>query len=135
MDPVSKVALTRLPEPTTTRARVDASSPTHHDTHAFEQALQRHLHTASPGMTPADAGSDKTSLSSRIVSRATDLAAEVQKDQQYVSKMLEQATQTGDQMTMMKAMLALTDYQTRVQFVSKTISKSSTSVDQLTRMQ
>lgn len=135
MDPVSKVALTRLPEPASARTRIDPSSPTHHDTHAFEQAMQRHLHTASPGLTPVDAGSDKTSLSSRIVSRATDLAAEVQKDQQYVSKMLEQATQTGDQMTMMKAMLALTDYQTRVQFISKTISKSSTSVDQLTRMQ
>jgi hypothetical protein len=135
MDPVSKVALTRMPESAGTRARIDSSSPTHHDTHAFEQAMHRHLHTAAPGLTPVDAGSDKTSLSSRIVSRATDLAAEVQKDQQYVSKMLEQATQTGDQMTMMKAMLALTDYQTRVQFVSKTISKSSTSVDQLTRMQ
>lgn len=135
MDPVSKVALTRMPESASVRAHTDASSPTHRDTREFEQAMQRHLHTAAPGLTPADAGSDKTSLSSRIVSRATDLAAEVQKDQQYVSKMLEQATQTGDQMTMMKAMLALTDYQTRVQFVAKTISKSSTSVDQLTRMQ
>ena len=135
MDPISKVALNRLPNQSAAGARFDPSSPTHHDTREFEQAMHRHMHTASPGLTPADAGSDKTSLSSRIVSRATDLAAEVQKDQQYVSKMLEQATQTGDQMTMMKAMLALTDYQTRVQFVSKTISKSSTSVDQLTRMQ
>ena len=135
MDPVSKVALNRLSEQSTPATRFDATSPTHRDTREFEQAMQRHLHTASPGLTPVDAGSDKTSLSSRIVGRATDLAAEVQKDQQYVSKMLEQATQTGDQMTMMKAMLALTDYQTRVQFVSKTISKSSTSVDQLTRMQ
>ena len=135
MDPVSKVALSRLSETARPGAHIDTTSPTHRDTQAFEQAMQRHLHTASPGLTPVDAGSDKTSLSSRIVSRATDLAAEVQKDQQYVSKMLEQATQTGDQMTMMKAMLALSDYQTRVQFVAKTISKSSTSVDQLTRMQ
>jgi hypothetical protein len=135
MDPVSKVALSRTPAANNSSVRIDVSSPTHADTREFSQALQRHMHTATPGLQPAVGGTDSNSLSSRIAHRATDLANEVQKDQQYVSKMLEQATQTGDQMTMMKAMLALTDYQTRVQFVSKTISKSSTSVDQLTRMQ
>ncbi|MEC5216629.1 hypothetical protein RCH09_001582 [Actimicrobium sp. GrIS 1.19] len=135
MDPVTPVALNRTSATSASNLRFELTSPTHGDMRAFEQALQRHLHTAAPGLTPADAGSDKVSLSSRIVNRANDLAGEVQKDQQYVSRMLEQATQTGDQMLMMKAMMAMNDYQTRVQFVSKTISKASTSVDQLTRMQ
>lgn len=137
MTPVTKVAPLPSPETklATPRLEFDGNSPTPRDAHEFAQALQRHLHTAAPGITPADAGSDKLSLTSRISARASDLAGEIQKDQQYVSKLLEHATATGDQMVMMKAMLALNDYQTRVQFVSKTISKASTSVDQLTRMQ
>ncbi|GAA4031369.1 EscI/YscI/HrpB family type III secretion system inner rod protein [Actimicrobium antarcticum] len=134
MESVSPVSLARTSPVEPSNVRIEYNSPTRADTMAFEQAMQRHLPSA-PGITPADAGSDKTSLSGRIVGRATELASEVQKDQQYVSRMLEHATQTGDQMVMMKAMLALNDYQNRVQVVSKTISKASTSVDQLTRMQ
>ncbi|NDP59079.1 MAG: type III secretion protein [Oxalobacteraceae bacterium] len=133
MSPVSPVASVSTPAAGTSTLRIDITSPTPADTQAFAQAMQRH--TAAPGLTPVDAGSNTTSMSGRLADRATELASEVQKDQQYVSKMLEHATQTGDQMVMMKAMLALNDYQTRVQFVSKTISKASTSVDQLTRMQ
>ncbi len=133
MSPVSPVtsASTSAVGPST--LRIEITSPTNADNQAFAQAMQQH--TAAPGLTPADTGSNKMSMSGQLLNRATDLASEVQKDQQYVSHMLEHATQTGDQMTMMKAMLALNDYQTRVQFVSKTISKASTSVDQLTRMQ
>jgi hypothetical protein len=56
-------------------------------------------------------------------------------DQQYVSKMLEQATRTGDSMQLMKAMMALNDYQIRVQTISKTVSKAASAVDQLARLQ
>lgn len=135
MEPIIKISVGSASAGTPSNLKLDLNSPTHRDAPEFAAALQRHLHTATPGLQPADAGSDKTSLSSRISGRAAELATEVQKDQHYVSKLLEHATATGDQMSMMKAMMALGDYQTRVQFVSKTISKASTSVDQLTRMQ
>ena len=69
------------------------------------------------------------------MTRAGDLAGEVKKDQQYVSRMLEQATRSGDSMQLMKAMMALNDYQMRVQFISKTASKATSSLDQLTKLQ
>ncbi|MFT5589978.1 MAG: hypothetical protein ACI9ZF_002158 [Bradyrhizobium sp.] len=133
MSPVSPVTSATTPAVRISALQIDITSSTHADTQAFSQAMQQH--TAAPGLTPADTGSHPMSMSGQLANRATELASEVQKDQQYVSRMLEHATQTGDQMVMMKAMLALNDYQTRVQFVSKTISKASTSVDQLTRMQ
>lgn len=133
MSPVSPITSVSTHSAAISTLRIDITPTAHADTQAFTQAMQRH--TAAPGLAPAEAGSDTTSMSGHLANRATELASEVKKDQQYVSKMLEHATQTGDQMVMMKAMLALNDYQTRVQFVSKTISKASTSVDQLTRMQ
>ncbi|WP_254452157.1 EscI/YscI/HrpB family type III secretion system inner rod protein [Duganella vulcania] len=75
------------------------------------------------------------SLGERVMQRATDLSSELRKDQQYISKTLEQATRSGDSMQLMKAMLALSDYQTRVQFVSKAAAKAVTSLDQLTKLQ
>jgi len=98
----------------------------------FRAALERHL-GAGPGVGPAEA--NKNSLGDRIITRATDLASSLKHDQQYVSKMLEQATRSADSMQLMKAMLALNDYQLRVQFVSKTASKAASSVDQLTKLQ
>ncbi len=133
MSPVSPVTSTTTSAVRMSTLQIDITSSTPADTQAFSQAMQQH--TAASGLTPTDAGSHPMSMSGQLANRATELASEVQKDQQYVSRMLEHATQTGDQMVMMKAMLALNDYQTRVQFVSKTISKASTSVDQLTRMQ
>lgn len=80
-------------------------------------------------------GKIDNSLGDKMIARAGDLAGEVKKDQQYVSKMLEQATRTGDSMQLMKAMMALNDYQMRVQFISKTASKATSSLDQLTKLQ
>lgn len=104
---------------------------------AFRAALARHVHDAGP----ADAGSAAVSgagrmaLGEQMLGRATTLAEEMQGDQQYVSKLLETATRTGDSMHLMKAMMAMNDYQTRVQFVSKVVSKAASSIDQLTKLQ
>ncbi|MBP0597306.1 EscI/YscI/HrpB family type III secretion system inner rod protein [Herbaspirillum sp. LeCh32-8] len=75
------------------------------------------------------------SLGSALAQRTSSLASEVKQDQLYVSKLLEQATRTGDSMQLMKAMMALSDYQIRVQTISKCVSKASTSVDSLTKLQ
>lgn len=96
----------------------------------FRMALERHMKGD-----PAKIKTDNASLGSAIAGRATHLAAEIKQDQQYVSKLLEQATRTGDSMQLMKAMMALNDFQLRVQTVSKVVSKAVTSVDSLTKLQ
>lgn len=106
------------------------------DAAQFRAALQRHMPDVAKGSdVPAVQGAAKPSLGEKIMNRANSLAGEIKNDQEYVSRLLEQATRTGDSMQMMKAMMALSDYQTRVQFVSKTVSKATSAIDQLTRMQ
>lgn len=99
----------------------------------FRAALERHMNTAGEPA-PARPG-NKPSLGEKLAGRASDLASGIQKDQQYVSKLLEQATRTGDSMQLMKAMLALNDYQIRVQTISKTVSKATQGFEQLTKLQ
>lgn len=98
----------------------------------FRAALERHMN-ANGAARPA--GNSEGSLSDKIMARASDLASGVKKDQQHVSTMLEQATRTGDSMQLMKAMMALQEYQMKVQFISKTVSKATSSLDQLTKLQ
>ena len=98
----------------------------------FESALNRHMQGK---IEMPVKGSCKPSLSDKLIERTTNLASSLQQDQQYVSKLLEQATRTGDSMQLMKAMLALGDYQIRVQTVSKTVSKATSSFEQLTKLQ
>lgn len=95
---------------------------------AFER--QQSAQAGVPGNGPAS-----DSLSSKIASKVTGVASEVQKDQKSVSKMLEKATTSGDSMQLMRAMMALNDYQLRVQTISKVVSKASTSIDSLTKLQ
>lgn len=102
------------------------------DAAQFRAALERHMN-ANGGAKPH--ANNEGSLGDKMMVRASDLASEVKKDQQYVSKMLEQATRSGDSMHLMKAMMALHDYQMRVQFISKTASKATSSLDQLTKLQ
>ena len=91
---------------------------------------------AAAGQAPAAPGDpSRIGMGAQIMGRATAMAEEMQSDQKYVSKMLETATRTGDAMHLMKAMMALNDYQTRVQFVSKIVSKATSSLDQLTKLQ
>ncbi|MGZ3240063.1 MAG: EscI/YscI/HrpB family type III secretion system inner rod protein [Burkholderiaceae bacterium] len=101
----------------------------------FRAALERHTNAHTNAMTGHKPVGNSESLGDKIMVRAGDLSSQVQKDQQYVSKLLEQATRTGDSMQLMKAMMALNDYQMRVQFISKTASKATSSVDQLTKLQ
>lgn len=102
------------------------------DSAQFRAALDREM--ANPIQAVGAAGGGK-SLSDVAVGRVSELASEFQKDQQYVSKLLEKATRTGDSMHLMRAMLALNDYQIRVQAMSKTVAKATGAIDQLTKMQ
>lgn len=92
----------------------------------FEQQLRHDALKMKPGT---------DSLGSALAQRTAGLATEIKQDQLYVSKLLEQATRTGDSLQLMKAMLALNDYQLRVQTISKTVSKASSSIDALTKLQ
>lgn len=102
------------------------------DAAQFQAALERHMSASSAARPGAG---NEGSLGDKIMVRASDLASEVKKDQQYVSKVLEQATRSGNSMDLMKAMMALHDYQMRVQFISKTASKATSALDQLTKLQ
>ncbi|MFC5474037.1 EscI/YscI/HrpB family type III secretion system inner rod protein [Paraherbaspirillum soli] len=106
------------------------------DAEQFRTALEQHG-AAAPGPTaaPKVQHGNRVSLGDKIMTHATDLAGDVKQNQVHVSKMLEQATRTGDSASLMKAMLALNDYQMRVQFVSKTVSKATSSLDSLTKLQ
>ena len=118
------------------KLQIDISSVEPGDAHAFRAALDRHIAAGSaPHVSGPSRPGGKPSMADIIATRTTDLASEVKKDQQYVSKMLEQATRTGDSMQLMHAMMALNDYQLKVQVISKTVSKASTSVDSLTKLQ
>lgn len=104
---------------------------------AFRAALASHLqaHGSAGGGQDLPLSASRMALGDELLGRANTLAEEMQGDQQYVSKLLETATRTGDSMHLIKAMMAMQDYQTRVQFVSKVVSKASSSIDQLTKLQ
>lgn len=111
--------------------------PASADAAQFRAALERHMHHGDAAKSgPAKlAAANENSLGEKIMARTTTMAEQVRNDQQHVSKMLEQASRNGDSMQMMKAMMALNDYQMRVQFISKTVAKATSSVDQLTKLQ
>jgi uncharacterized protein YaaR (DUF327 family) len=104
------------------------------DAAQFQQAMERQQMNQQQTNHPPGAAREP-SLGQVIAGRAAGLAGEIKKDQQNVSRLLEKATSTGDSMNLMRAMLALNDYQLRVQTVSKVVSKASTSVDSLTKLQ
>jgi len=116
----------------TTQVRITTETRTfeHPDAAQFRQAMDRQHNMNTPPGAPRE-----PSLGQVIAARASGLAGELKKDQQYVSRLLEKATTSGDSMHLMRAMLALNDYQLRVQTVSKVVSKASTSVDSLTKLQ
>jgi hypothetical protein len=102
----------------------------HADSGQFRAMLDQHLQAGAIKAKP-----DSQSLGSALAQRTSNLASEVKQDQLHVSKLLEQATRTGDSMQLMKAMMALNDYQLRVQTISKTVSKAASSIDALTKLQ
>jgi hypothetical protein len=99
----------------------------------FRAALDRHI--VAGAQSPAGVQGGGPSLGQKITGRVGELATEFRKDQQYVSRMLEQATRTGDSMMLMKAMMALNDYQIRVQAMSKTVAKTTQAFETLTKLQ
>ncbi|RSZ61098.1 hypothetical protein HF313_16460 [Massilia atriviolacea] len=106
----------------------------------FREIMARELgQGAKGGAAPlgpvAQPGNGPVSLGERVMQRAGALSGELKKDQQLISRNLEQAARSGDSMQLMKATLALSDYQTRVQFVSKAAAKAASALDQLTRLQ
>lgn len=122
-----------VPQPGTgTQVRVSTETHTMESADAaqFRQALERQQAISAPPGAPRE-----PSLGQVLASRTAGLAGELKKDQQNVSRLLEKATVSGDSMQLMRAMLALNDYQLRVQTVSKVVSKASTSVDSLTKLQ
>lgn len=112
---------------------VSTEKSTGEDAAAFRAALNRHMNNGEDQMNVA--GTKNKSLGQQIAARATSLATDINKDQQHVSKMLEEATRTGDSMQLMKALMALNDYQIRVQTISKTVAKATSSIEQLTKLQ
>jgi len=119
------------PQPgTQVRVTTETQAMEHPDAAQFRQALERQQN-----MNAAPGAPREPSLGQVIATRAAGLAGELKKDQQDVSRLLEKATTSGDSMQLMRAMLALNDYQLRVQTVSKVVSKASTSVDSLTKLQ
>ncbi|MBJ7311939.1 EscI/YscI/HrpB family type III secretion system inner rod protein [Rugamonas sp. CCM 8940] len=100
----------------------------------FRSALERQVQARS-GAGAGPGAAQHVTLGEKLAGRASGLAGELRKDQQHVSKMLEGASQSGDSMQLMKAMMALSDYQIRVQTISKTVSKATQAFDQLTKLQ
>jgi len=100
------------------------------DSGQFRAMFEQHLQQGAVKMKP-----NTHSLGSALAQRTSNLASEVKQDQLHVSKMLEQATRSGSSVELMKAMMALNDYQLRVQTISKTVSKASTAIDSLTKLQ
>ncbi|SFF95697.1 Type III secretion basal body protein I, YscI, HrpB, PscI [Duganella sp. CF458] len=98
------------------------------------QVQQQQFHSgAQQDLAPAPVGKD--SLAAVMAERAAGLAGDVNRHQQYVSRMLERATASGDSLHLMHAMLALNDYQLRVQTISKVVSRAGSSIDSLTKLQ
>lgn len=118
-------------------ARIDIESIEHGDSVQFRNLLEQYMGSGGQagGQQGGRKGEDANSLGNVIADKTAGLAGEIKKDQLYVSKMLEQATRTGDSLHLMRAMMALNDYQLRVQAISKTVAKASTSIDSLTKLQ
>lgn len=119
--------------------KIDIHAQDHAGSDQFRAALERHMGVGGAGAAgangqPGPAG-NSNSLGHVIAGRTSALATEVKKDQQYVSKLLETATRSGDKIHLMRAMMALSDFQMRVQTISKTVSKAATSIDSLTKLQ
>lgn len=114
---------------------LDIRGVTPDDIEQFRAALENHASSGAGGAGAPSSVMDKgPNIGERMAARASELASEIKNDQAHVSKMLEKASATGDSMHLMKAMLALNDYQIRVQTISKVVSKAATSLDQLTKL-
>lgn len=113
-------------------------APTAADARAFSDALRAAkagTRPAAPAIRPPVFDDQTQSISQKLVSGLQDMSGRLQADHRNISRLIETAAQTGDDRAMMKAMLALADYQQRVQMMSKSVAKAGSSLDQLTRLQ
>ncbi len=115
------------------RLALETAAPPAPDGAQFSAALEQQLR-APAGAAPAGPNGHLT-LGDKLTARASDLSGQLKKDQQHISRMLESASGSGDSMQLMKAMMALNDYQMRVQTIARTVSKASQAFDQLTKLQ
>lgn len=103
---------------------------------AFRADIARHLadnRAAAPSAGTSPAGG--ASLGERMLGLTTEMASDVQQNHAIVSRALDKATRSGEPMDLMKAMMTLNDYQTRVQVITKVTSKAISALDQLTKLQ
>ncbi len=106
------------------------------DAQRFSQALSSYKsQQAQAAGLSSNTNGIQNSIGSRMVNGLSDMASRLKADHKVVSSLIEKATVGGDDALMMKAMMALGDYQQRVQIVSKTVAKAASSLDQLTRLQ
>ncbi|MCW7536992.1 EscI/YscI/HrpB family type III secretion system inner rod protein [Aquabacterium sp. A7-Y] len=99
----------------------------------FRVAVEQHRLS----LTPLEAGprpATGPSLGERLAGGMSGVAADLKRDHRHLSSLIQRASLTGDHELMMKASLALSEYQHHVQLMTKTVSKAATSLDQLTRM-
>ena len=105
---------------------------------AAQQRLQGHPVQAAAlpaGLQPASAADGPTGIGQRLLDGLSGMSDRLKADHKYVSSLIEKATVGGDDAMLMRALVALGDYQQRVQVVTKTVSKAASSLDQLTRLQ
>lgn len=105
---------------------------------AFADALhtaQQGRKPAAPTVKPPAFDRDGDGLGAQLVGGLNKMSGRLKADHANISRLLDKAVEGGDDKLMMRALIALGDYQQRVTMVSKSISKAGSSLDQLTKLQ
>jgi hypothetical protein len=114
---------------------VSSSADAQRFSQSMSAAKERFSDANQAGSAPVKGIGESKSIGNQLMSGLSDMSTRLKSDHKQISTMLEKATVGGDDAMMMKALMALGDYQQRVQIVSKVVSKASASLDQLTRLQ
>jgi hypothetical protein len=102
---------------------------------ALDQSRVAMQGVASPKTARADLAAVDTGLGGKVMAGLNGLSERMRADQRHISSLIEKATVGGDMTMMIKASMAVGDYQNRVQLTARAVSKAATSLDQLTRLQ
>jgi flagellar hook-basal body complex protein FliE len=139
MDKLSPLPELDMPAPGGSRLTLEIEPLQSHasavDGAEFRSALQQRMKTNAAQSPAGTVDATSGSLANSFANRASDLSSQMLKDQQMISRQLEHASRTGDSTQLVKAMMALNDYQIKAQTVSKVISKGFSAFDQLTKLQ
>jgi Type III secretion basal body protein I, YscI, HrpB, PscI len=114
---------------------VSSSADAQQFSQSMSAARERFSDANQAGSGPVKGIGESKSIGNQLMSGLSDMSVRLKSDHKQISTMLQKATVGGDDAMMMKALLALGDYQQRVQIVSKVVSKAASSLDQLTRLQ